>query len=121
MPRASNSAALTVAARSAVSASGRVGDLHVVGLVLGHQLITADAVQHGVHDRPLRRRGVEAPLGLLGGQVGDVAATEVDVQPAVLDVHPRPHDLARAWSSPHSVPPPSGKYIFGCRLLYERS
>ena len=73
---------------------GRVRDLNMVRLVARHQLVAADAVQHCVHDRPLRRRQLQPTLGLGGGQIGDVAATEVEVQRSTLHEDSRPDDLA---------------------------
>ena len=60
-----------------------VDHIDVVGLVAGHELVTADAVQNGVHDRPLRRGRVESSLGLLGRQLERGATADVDVQRAV--------------------------------------
>src|SRR5688572_9954004 len=39
-----------------------VHNLDMIRLVLGHHLIAADAVGDAVHNRPLRRRAVPAPL-----------------------------------------------------------
>jgi len=50
-----------------------VGDLHVIGFVLGHQLVAADAVQHRVHDRPLGSSQREPALRFRFGKLRDVS------------------------------------------------
>ena len=97
---ASAIAALASSARVGLFGAVGVGDLDVVGLVPGHHLVARDAVGHGVHDRPLRRRGLPAALGLLGGQFDDAGPAEVHLQPAVVDEDPRPDDLARLARCP---------------------
>src|SRR5580658_5964584 len=72
-----------------------VGHLHVVGLVLGHQLIARHTVEHGVHDGPLRSGIAPAPLRLLFRQLDHLGASDVGVQPSAFHVNAAPDDLAR--------------------------
>ena len=37
----------------------------VVGAMAPHELVAADAMEHGMHDGPVARGGIPAPLGLL--------------------------------------------------------
>ena len=60
-----------------------------------HELVARDAVQHGVHDRPLRVGRLLAARGLGGRQRDGGAAAEVDLEATVGEVHAGPHDLAR--------------------------
>ena len=43
----------------------RINDLDVIGFVPRHHLVARDAVENGVHDRPLRRGFTPAPFGFL--------------------------------------------------------
>ncbi len=49
-----------------------------------------------MHDRPLGRGRLPAPLGLGGRQVDDRASAEVGMEPAVHEEDPAPDDLARS-------------------------
>ena len=61
---------------------GGVDDLDVVGLVLGHELVAGDVVEHGVHDGPLLCGGVPAALHLGVGEGDGGGAAEVHVEGA---------------------------------------
>ena len=50
---------------------GRVDDLDVIGFVAGHHLVAADAIEHCMHDRPLRSRFAPAPFGFLLREADD--------------------------------------------------
>ena len=52
---------------------GRIDDLDVVRLVARHHLVARDAVEHGVHDGPLRGGLAPAAFGLLLRQLHDFA------------------------------------------------
>ena len=87
--------------RAAVGGRGvlRVGHLDVVGLVTRHHLVARDAIRHRVHDRPLRRGGIEAAPGFGCGQRHDLRAADVHpetlVPPVAVDPDAAPDDLAR--------------------------
>ena len=66
----------------------------MVSLVACHHLVAADAVGHGVHDRPLWRGRIEAALGFFFGQCDNLGAAKIHLELAVLDEDAAPHDLA---------------------------
>ena len=42
-----------------------IDDLDMIGLMSGHHLVPGNAIEHGMHDRPLRGRFAPAPLRFL--------------------------------------------------------
>lgn len=73
---------------------GGVGDLDVVGLVFGHELVAGDAVGHGVHDGPFLGGGFEAAAGFCFRKFEGGATTNVDVEFFILDINSGPDDFA---------------------------
>ena len=117
MPSASAIAALaSMRAVGFVGAVG-VGHLDVVRLVPGHHLVARHAVGHGVHDRPLRRRGVPAALGF----VRAAARRRRPGRGPSSAGRPRcrcgDQTISPGLRMPLSVPPPRRKYIAGWRSL----
>src|SRR5712692_5180209 len=67
----------------------------MVGFVTGHHLVAGDAVEHGVHDRPLRRGFAPAAFGFLARQFHDSGDAKVAMQSAAHDEDAAPDDVAR--------------------------
>jgi len=76
-----------------------VGDLDVVGLVLGHELVAGDAVGDSVHDGPFFGGGFKAAAGFFFGEFEGGAASDVHVELFVLDVDAGPDDFAGLGNS----------------------
>jgi len=94
----------------------RVGDVYVVCGMARHELIARDAVQQDVHDGPLRRDGLQAALGLLGGKLDGGGEADVCVELAARAEDAAPDDGARLADALR-VPPPRRKYMGGWRSL----
>ena len=60
--------------------------LDVIGFVLGHHLIAADAVGDGVHDGPLPGGRLPAAFGFFARQRDDFGAAQVHVQRAFCNI-----------------------------------
>ena len=70
---------LDAAARWAC-AVGRINHLDVIGLVPRHHLVADDALEHRVHDRPLRRGFAPAPFRFSCGQFDHFAPRQIAMQ-----------------------------------------
>ncbi len=72
-----------------------VNDLDVIAFVARHHLIARHAVGHGVHDRPLRRRRLPAPLSLGSAAIPPRRPGRGPCSTGHRHEHPRPDDFAR--------------------------
>jgi hypothetical protein len=70
-----------------------VDDLDVIGFVAGHHLVAANAIKHGVHDRPLRSGLAPAAFGFFLREADNFGDAEVAMQFAVHDEYAAPDDV----------------------------
>jgi len=69
---------------------GRIGNLNMVGFVSRHHLVTADALEHSVHDRPLRGRESQALFGFMLWKGNDFPQAGIESQFSAGQVDPAP-------------------------------
>ena len=95
----------------------RVDDLDVVALVARHHLIARDALQHGVHDRPLRRGELPALVGFRLAAASRLRPGRCRTSACPSSTKTRLQTIQPGLLMPLSVPPPRRKYIGGWRSL----
>src|SRR5262249_12875574 len=71
-----------------------VNDLNMIGFMAGHHLVAGDAVEYGVHDRPLRRGFAPAALGFLQWQFDNFRDAEIAMKLSIHDEHSAPDNVA---------------------------
>jgi hypothetical protein len=82
--------------------------VHVIGLVVGHDMVAVDAMEDGVHDRPLGVGRVEAALDILRRRCHTNSATEVGAESNENRGPPIPSSRPLAGSSGTDDPRLSG-------------
>ena len=65
----------------------------MIGAVTGHELITRDAGEDGMHHRPLRRGDLPAALGLRLRQFNGFRESDIGLKPRGFHVDPAPHHM----------------------------
>ncbi len=70
----------------------------------GHKLIAGDAVQQGMHDRPLRGDRLQPARGLLRGQFDRGGPAQVDMQRTAFHKNPAPYHVSGLADSVEGAP-----------------
>src|SRR5215471_13013332 len=70
-----------------------VNDVDVIRFVASHHLVSRNAIEHSVHDRPLRGGLLPAARGLFLGKFHRLADAKVAMKAAIHDKNPAPNDV----------------------------